>query len=338
MANTSTQSAESGGSLIQGTFGTEGSVKNFEVAVLEFDGSGGKQLVHHSRDNSKPDKPWGPPTVISTKATTNGALIESSYGNLEVVVNEGGKIAHYSRIDTKWEFQTIINKSGGATGAPAIIQSTYGTPEGPGNFEALIPCGKTIQHWSRDNSDDEFPWRHVHTFSNAATSNACIIQSTIKDVGKAGNLEAVVLEGSDVVLYTLAGTDWKKNPVPISTHGVDSQPGALMQSTYVQPSGTIGNYEFILLAANPNSPVVLEHWWRNNTDPARPWTRAKTIDVGLTSSGALMQSSYGNPGQPGNFEIVVHQGGNLVHYWRNNSDGSEPWIESGVVTPNAVPN
>jgi hypothetical protein len=103
MADSNPQSTENGGSLIQGPLGIPGNPRNFELVVLEFADGGKTQLVHYWRDNSPTSHPWNPqpdqPRIIVSKdATSEGSLIFSSYGRLEVLFLEGGSVAHYARI------------------------------------------------------------------------------------------------------------------------------------------------------------------------------------------------------------------------------------------------
>jgi hypothetical protein len=46
-----------------------------------------------------------------------------------------------------------------------------------------------------------------------------------------------------------------------------------------------------------------------------------------TGAGCLIQSSFGTevPGNVGNFEVVVQQGSELVHYWHGNSEAALAW-------------
>jgi hypothetical protein len=41
--------------------------------------------------------------------------------------------------------------------------------------------------------------------------------------------------------------------------------------------------------------------------------------------GSLIQSTYGTPAHQGNFEAVLLEGHNLVHYWRDNADTNSQW-------------
>lgn len=114
IVNQHPRSVYNGGSLIQSPYGVNGNVPsdphNFELVVLENNRSGGRQLVHHWRDNSNINYPWNPKpgqpsVVVGWNATSAGALIYSSYNRLEVLVNEGGIVTHYASIGDEWILQ-----------------------------------------------------------------------------------------------------------------------------------------------------------------------------------------------------------------------------------------
>jgi hypothetical protein len=67
------------------------SLGNFELLVLEPNGSSGQQLRHVWRDNSTDSQPWNLDGIVSSSVSELGCIIESSYGpgNLEVLVREG---------------------------------------------------------------------------------------------------------------------------------------------------------------------------------------------------------------------------------------------------------
>lgn len=55
--------------------------------------------------------------------------------------------------------------------------------------------------------------------------------------------------------------------------------------------------------------------------------------TGVTGTPALIQSSYG---AQGNFELLVPQGGHVVHYWRNNDDLHYVWNRLGAIDGSGV--
>src|ERR671911_1885050 len=84
--------------------------------------------------------------------------------------------------------------------------------------------------------------------------------------------------------------------------------GFLIQSNH----GTVGNFEVVV----PRVGGGMDHWWRSNDAPAAPW-KGPTIVFGSANDlggVTLIQSSFG---PVGNLEVVVREGGQLAHCWRD---------------------
>jgi len=148
----------------------------------------------------------------------------------------------------------------------AFIQSSYGTPDSPGNFEAVIfSPDQGLVHYYRDNTQGG-SWNSTAVISSTATGPGCIIQSSFKGTPDApGNFEVVVLEGSNLV-----------------------------------------------------------HYYRDNTNN-QTWNPTAVITSSATGPGTIIQSSYGTPNNPGNFEVIVPEGSHYVHYYRDNGATGFPW-------------
>ena len=56
----------------------------------------------------------------------------------------------------------------------------------------------------------------------------------------------------------------------------------------------------------------------------------KGILDGVTGDPAMIQSTWG---EPGNFELLVPVGGQVVHLFRNNQVAARPWIVVGSIEP-----
>jgi predicted molibdopterin-dependent oxidoreductase YjgC len=91
----------------------------------------------------------------------------------------------------------------------------------------------------------------------------------------------------------------------------------LIQSSYGSP----GNFEVVVPEGHD-----LVHYWRKNSDGSKRWYRAQVITNRATGAASLIQSTYrSDSSAPGNFELIVMEGRDLVHYWRDNSDPERNW-------------
>lgn len=220
--------------LIQSSFGTKG---NFELVVPQ-----GNVINHYWRDNDAPDLPWhGPNKVVSIVSgklpavPVAVALLQSNFGtpgNLEVIVrlksdlSSGDYLVHYYRNGSGWHGPTKIKADGvdvtGVTGAPSVIQGTYGTR---GNFEMVVPQGNRLNHYWRDNDAPSLPWHGPYTAAqwpagSVATwpTAASLIQS---DFGNPGNLELIARLGrSGGLIHLYRGPQGWQPVSPIIADGV----------------------------------------------------------------------------------------------------------------------
>lgn len=332
---------ENGARLIQSTFGN-GEQRNFETVVLERGGPRGKQLVHYWRDNAQKDNPWYRGKVISTDATGSASLIENSKSDLELLVLEDRKIAHYRRRKDRDEWEKLEIVSEKASAAPALIESlTKGTHGAPGNYEAVILEDRNLVHYYRDNSQKEPKWRKATTITPNASSPGSLLQSThAVDSSKPGNLEVVVLEGRTLQHYyrdhSKSDHPWHKGGA-ITENAYQNGPGTLLQSTYVDKPDEPGNFELVVFHRSQESGEAagtLTHWWRDNATKGNPWQKTVDITDKAIGPGSIIQSGYGMQGEPGDFEvIVVEEPNTLVHYWRGTSGG---WQKGAVISSEAL--
>lgn len=314
------------GFLVQSRHGTKG---NFEVVAPRVGGG----LAHHWRDNDAASQPWhGPSLAFGSRGDEAGvALVSSSYGNLEVVVQEKagsrsgetGRLAHAYRDDAgtlRWSGATTLPGSDVASGVPGFIQSRIGTP---GNFEVVAPhASGGLAHWWRDNGQPGQPWSNPTRFGQGAPAAASLIQSNY-----GGNLEVVARDGNVLVHYwrDAATLRWNGPAVIPGSSGVQGAP-AFIQGRF----GTKGNFEVVA----PLASGGLGHWWRDNDDPSLPWHGPTRFASGSFDAVGLVQSNYGSG--PGNLEVVARAGETLVHWWR---EDASPWTWHGPVpvAPPAAP-
>src|ERR1700732_3997316 len=111
--------------------------------------------------------------------------------------------------------------------------------------------------------------------------------------------------------------------------------GRLIQSTYNTPKYP-GNFEAVVLEKGGPNGKQLVHYWRDSTNPKLPWYRGPVISTTATSAGSLIQSTYGVPKYTGNFELLVLEGKNVVHYWRDNSNPNNTWYKGPIVSSQAT--
>jgi hypothetical protein len=87
-------------------------------------------------------------------------------------------------------------------------------------------------------------------------------------------------------------------------------PSSRQHSGYVLQSSFGAKGNFGLVAPRPGGGLA--HYWRNNDDPALPWSAATAFGTGAIADVSCVQSTFG----PGNLEVVARTGTTLVFYWR----------------------
>jgi hypothetical protein len=190
-----------------------------------------------------------------------------------------------------------------------------------GNFYAVVLDGSNlVLHVRHSGGADALVWQAETTITTRASGAACLIQSSFQTGDAAnGNLELVVPEDSDLVHYWCAIYDghyshWVRQSV---ITGLATGPGCLIQSSF--GTGPHGNFEVVALEGTD-----LVHYWHDSANTSSPWNRALTITSKASGPGCLIQSNFGTF-PDGNLEVVVQEGGNLVHYWHDSSSPGSPW-------------
>ena len=211
----------------------------------------------------------------------------------------------------------------------------------PGNFELVTRVGAILPH---TNSKLVHLWRDQHNkwqpstnpakgevISPAADSPGAIIQDKTCTTTNPGDFHVLVLEGTNLVHYT-------KDNSKISNPWIHADP-------FIVSSRATGEASFIQgnLGASKNNfeAVVLEgsnlvHYYKDNSTPGNQWVETYTISTSASSAGCLIQSNLGAPGSPGNLEVVVLEGNNLVHYYRDNSNLTAPSASLWSPKPTAI--
>ncbi|GEM_PF-435918 len=265
-----------------------------------------------------------------------GSIIQSSFGspgNFEAVVLEGNTLVHYfkdnSNVKSDWQRGQVITTA--ATGPGSIIQSSSRAGSRPGNFEVVVLEGHDLVHYFHDNSDVHLPWRRGQIITRSATGPGSIIQSSFGAGNRPGNFEVLALEGSNLVHYFHDNSDvnlpWQRGQV-VTTAATG--PGSIIQSSFDAGSRP-GNFEAVAPEGNN-----LVHYFHDNSDARLPWQRGQVVTTAATGPGSIIQSSFGADSHPGNFEVVVLEGNDLVHDFHDNSDLRLPWRRAQVITTSAT--
>jgi Concanavalin A-like lectin/glucanases superfamily len=145
---------------------------------------------------------------------------------------------------------------------------------------------------------------------------AALIQSNL---GTRGDFEVVVPDDFGGLLHYRRDNDQIGEPWS-STTFVDIFAGragaaSLIQSNY----GANGHFDAVGRYGDR-----LVHYWRDNDDPLRPWTRTETFAQGVRGTPSLKQ---GVTGPQGDFELVVPlASGGLGHYRRVNHAAGGTWV------------
>ena len=223
-----------------------------------------------------------------------------------------------------------------------LLQSGLASSK-PGNLQVIVlerePV-RQLSQYSRNSVD--LSWSRDSVISSNATASGCLIQSTYGEtLTTPGNFEAVVVEGKNLVHYSRnnpsQSSPWQRTSL-ISTKCLG--PASLIQARFIgNPIGNPGHFQVVVFEDNEPEGKQLVLYTRDNSKLDRPWNRGAVISTRATGPGAFIQnSSIGIPGATGNYELVVLEGNNLVHYWRDNHATGTPWHRGEVVSSNATGN
>ncbi|HVW85589.1 MAG TPA: alpha-L-fucosidase [Bryobacteraceae bacterium] len=200
--------------LIQSSFPYPGNPDyrgNFEVVVpLALGG-----LAHFWRDNQTAGFPWhGPTAVFGSGSFDAVALIQSSVGpgNFEVVARQGSRLFHFWR-DARtfqWNGPTLIDATGGITGNPSLIQTTYGT------FLAICPrSAGGMAIFYRNNNAPGYPWtRSATVLGTGSIAAVSVIEAS------SGYYEMIAKESDHLAFYWLNANGGHDGPFYVT--GFDS--------------------------------------------------------------------------------------------------------------------
>jgi hypothetical protein len=239
-----------------------------------------------------------------------------------VVARVGNELVYYYRDDIAfaWHGPSLITT--GVTGVPSFVQAHPGTFGTKGNYELVVPLENGgLAHFYRNNDDPNLPWVHTADFATGLGSvdAASLIQTTQFNqtaVQGPGNLAVVARAGSTLYYFyrdDVAPFAWHGPTMTIAA-GVTGNPSLVQArpNTY----GSRGNYELVV----PLLSGGLGHFYRNNDDPALPWTATATFatNLGPATGVSLIQSNFSTAGNgPGNLAVVSNSAGELGYSYRD---------------------
>lgn len=175
--------------------------------------------------------------------------------------------------------------------------AVQGTSGVHGNFEMVVPEGSRLVHYRRDNNAAPYPWNR----------------------------------GSDIIAApNLSATNrWTVQAANV----FQTNFGDLESVAWVHHYGIGGG----LVNGGSAATVYddIEHFWLSNGKWMGPDQVAPDGHAiqGVTGKPGFIQSTSG---KRGNFELVVPEGGRLVHYWRDNDAAGYPWHQGADII--AAPN
>jgi hypothetical protein len=201
-----------------------------------------------------------------------------------------------------------------AASCPTLTGTTFNR-----NFECVYPTGSgRLHHWWLDQNTGK--WNDGGIFGPTDTAGVPgFIQG---NYGAPGNFEVVVrLSTGRLQHWWRDGGGW--HPGPVFAGNVAYSGATLIQSNY----GGQGNFELVATLGTGQ----MQHFWRDNDDGAMPWYAGPVFGSGITSPPVMIQGQYGMATEYGigNFELCVAAGGQVQHWWRDNS-GSLAWYHSAT--------
>jgi hypothetical protein len=310
--------------------------------------------------------PWRPGYTITASSGDAVCLIEGSFGhnvttgqpgNFELIAREGPNdgsprnLTHFwhlsSNVASDWQRGVLITDKAIAGGCLIERASERSVdPQGfvtPGTFELIVPQSGGLAHYSRFTSNVTV-WQANDPVPVTTTERVSLIESDYLTFGTGGavaSLEVFVVETSaqpgkrQLSHYRLAFVN--ANQMAWQPQGVVSDdvtgPACAIQSSFKYNGH--GRFEVLVLERNPLSRATqqLVHYWKD--DSVTEWQRGLVITDEATGSASLIQSEVRDSAEHGNFEVVVQEGPQLVHYWRDNSRPGQPWHRGQVITTSA---
>ena len=247
----------------------------------------------------------------------------NGHKNLETVVQEGSNLNYYFRdADTlSWTFGATITTT--ATGPGSLILGDYVGANGHRNLEVVVQEGSDLNHYFQD--ADSLTWGFGGTVTATATGPGSLILGDHVGANGHRNLEVVVQEGRNLDYYTRDAETltWEFGSTVTATA---TGPGSLILGDYVGANGH-RNLEVVVQEGSD-----LNHYFRDAD--SLTWGFGGTVTATATGPGSLILGDHVGANGHRNLEVVVQEGSNLNHYYRDADTLN--WSFGGTVTTTAT--
>jgi hypothetical protein len=297
--------------------------------------------------------PWSGGYVLSTNAAGAISIIEGGMGrdpvsgqpgNLEGVVLEGERLVHYwhNSADIASPWQAALTVTEKATGQGVLTERVstrvldpQGRVQARGTFDVTVLQAEGLTHWFWPNSQPAQWQQNANPIVTAnAVGPASQIESDYLTDGKR-SVEVLVPEKTadptkwQLARYRLDNADNVWKPVDIVSRDVAGG-ACFMQSSFVTQGH--GRLEALVLQRNVLAPGgnQLVHFWKDET--VADWQMGVVVSESASAPGSLIESRVRDCQFHGNFEALVVEGTQLVHYWRDNSVPAQPWQRGQVIS------
>ncbi len=238
----------------------------------------------------------------ATLVQTNGDCQQ----NLELVVQCGPRLAHYSRPPSPiepWEGPAWFGDE--VAGNPSLIQGSNG------NLELVVPLASGgIAHYWRDTDDESQFWKGPQVFALdlGQVHSLALIESCVLAEGR---LEVIARKGHDLAHY------WRTLEEPGSWNGPEYFfTGAIGVPGFIQGlEDTPASFEVL----TPLERGGMAHLWRDNSETGGPWRVSACIDRGGPAVDAVSLIHGRQVRRPdADLEAVALSGADVKWYRREN--------------------
>ncbi|MEA3419230.1 MAG: hypothetical protein U9Q90_07485 [Campylobacterota bacterium] len=289
------------------------SKQNFDIFVHE-----GDHIQHYWRGWK--DGRWHKGQSFGANVKSAPAAFQNfapgSMHNLEIFVQEGDHIQHYWRgwKDNQWRKGQSIGEN--VRSAPAAFQNQASGSKY--NYEVFVHEGDHIQHYWRGWKDGR--WRKGQSFGTNVKSAPAAFQNWLGSRWSEYNYEIFVHEGDHIQHYWRGwydgrwvkgksfGTNVKSAPSAFQNFEAESRNS---HEVFVQEGDHIQHYYRIwqLVTSSGNRPP----YW------VQDWRKGQSFGTNVQSAPAAFQNQAS--GSKYNYEVFVHEGDHIQHYWRGWKDG-----------------